>query len=325
MAALARSSKRSTRSAHWLCHPYHCGLNHVTQIDKKIYAIKKIKLRRGADEANDNKIFREVNTLSRLNHRYIVRYYSAWIEDDDDPELESQSEESSMSRPSSGFDLTMQFSSLGKSRARSFPFNHASFSSMKNSIRSDKDGPNIVFGSGSTSGSSDQEDEDGTGGEDEDEDEDEEDEDEDEEEEDEEEDEDESGDETIDEDDGADDDYLSLGLASPIAFRHFTQRAPKKRKRKVALGRTQTLYISMVRRNRIQCTIYLIAPQEFVEKQTLKERVEEGLDEDEAWRLFNQILDALVHMSSLGIVRQSDSGQWSSYCSQLHRFIATSS
>lgn len=29
---------------------------------------------------NDDKIFREVNALSRLNHRYIVRYYSTWLE-----------------------------------------------------------------------------------------------------------------------------------------------------------------------------------------------------------------------------------------------------
>jgi translation initiation factor 2-alpha kinase 4 len=32
--------------------------------------------------------------------------------------------------------------------------------------------------------------------------------------------------------------------------------------------------------------------------------VAEGIAEDEAWRLFQQILDALVHMSSLGIVSQ---------------------
>jgi hypothetical protein len=32
------------------------------------------------------------------------------------------------------------------------------------------------------------------------------------------------------------------------------------------------------------------------------QRIAEGLSEDEAWRLFQQIVDALVHMSSLGIV-----------------------
>lgn len=37
------------------------------------------------------------------------------------------------------------------------------------------------------------------------------------------------------------------------------------------------------------------------------QRIAEGLLEDEAWRLFQQVVDALVHMSSLGIVcGQSD-------------------
>ena len=38
--------------------------------------VKKIKLR---DVQND-KIFREVSALSRLNHRFIVRYYTTWVE-----------------------------------------------------------------------------------------------------------------------------------------------------------------------------------------------------------------------------------------------------
>ena len=29
---------------------------------------------------SDNKIFREVNALSRLSHRFIVRYYTTWVE-----------------------------------------------------------------------------------------------------------------------------------------------------------------------------------------------------------------------------------------------------
>jgi translation initiation factor 2-alpha kinase 4 len=34
------------------------------------------------------------------------------------------------------------------------------------------------------------------------------------------------------------------------------------------------------------------------------QRVAEGVSEEEAWRLFYQILDALVHMGSMGIVSQ---------------------
>ncbi|KAH7107186.1 kinase-like protein [Auriculariales sp. MPI-PUGE-AT-0066] len=229
------------------------------KIDKKIYAIKKIKLRRGTDEADDGKIFREVNTLSRLNHRYIVRYFSAWIEDDEGNEIEPPSEDSSLSRPF--FDSTIQLSSIGKSRGRNFPFNHASFSSLSESTSSDDSGPDIVFGNDSDDdGGGDEGHENGA-----------------------------SGDETMDEEEDCDDE-LSLGITSPVAFRDFPSRAQRnaRTKRPVANGPTQTLYISM----------------EFVEKQTLKERIEEGLDEDEAWRLFNQVLDALVHMSNLGIIHR---------------------
>ena len=35
----------------------------------------------------------------------------------------------------------------------------------------------------------------------------------------------------------------------------------------------------------------------------LCQRIAEGLAESEAWRLFQQIVDALAHMSSLNIVR----------------------
>ena len=42
--------------------------------------MKKIRLR---TSQSDQKIFREVDTLSRLNHRYIVRYYTTWIETSD--------------------------------------------------------------------------------------------------------------------------------------------------------------------------------------------------------------------------------------------------
>lgn len=39
--------------------------------------MKKIRLR---TDQSDTKIFREVNALSRLSHRFIVRYYTTWVE-----------------------------------------------------------------------------------------------------------------------------------------------------------------------------------------------------------------------------------------------------
>lgn len=53
------------------------------KIDNRIYAVKKIKLR-ASQFQSDSRIFREVNALSRLNHRFIVRYYTTWVEVADD-------------------------------------------------------------------------------------------------------------------------------------------------------------------------------------------------------------------------------------------------
>lgn len=39
--------------------------------------MKKIRLR---TDQSDTKIFREVNALSKLSHRFIVRYYTTWVE-----------------------------------------------------------------------------------------------------------------------------------------------------------------------------------------------------------------------------------------------------
>lgn len=49
------------------------------RLDGRFYAIKKIPL--DYDNIQENrKILREVTTLARLHHEYVVRYYQAWIE-----------------------------------------------------------------------------------------------------------------------------------------------------------------------------------------------------------------------------------------------------
>nr|ODN99778.1 PEK/GCN2 protein kinase [Cryptococcus depauperatus CBS 7855] len=47
------------------------------KLDGRFYAIKKVKLR---PEDNEQKVYREVNNLSRVNHQHIVRYYGCWLE-----------------------------------------------------------------------------------------------------------------------------------------------------------------------------------------------------------------------------------------------------
>jgi hypothetical protein len=51
----------------------------TTRLDGRTYAIKKIRMAFSNPQIN-NKILREVATLSRLQHTHIVRYFQAWCE-----------------------------------------------------------------------------------------------------------------------------------------------------------------------------------------------------------------------------------------------------
>eukprot|EP01018_Ginkgo_biloba_P015528 Gb_22304 [translate_table: standard] len=59
------------------------GFGHVVlcknKLDGRHYAMKKIRLKGKSLSVND-KILREVATLSRLQHQHVVRYYQAWFE-----------------------------------------------------------------------------------------------------------------------------------------------------------------------------------------------------------------------------------------------------
>ncbi|KAK4752449.1 hypothetical protein SAY87_021247 [Trapa incisa] len=61
----------------------HGGFGHVVlcknKLDGRQYAIKKIRLKDKSLPLND-RILREVATLSRLQHQHVVRYYQAWFE-----------------------------------------------------------------------------------------------------------------------------------------------------------------------------------------------------------------------------------------------------
>ncbi|GAM17325.1 hypothetical protein SAMD00019534_005000 [Acytostelium subglobosum LB1] len=54
------------------------------KLDGRYYAVKKIKTENVSSDSHaeplTNKLLREVTTLSRLHHQYVVRYYQAWIE-----------------------------------------------------------------------------------------------------------------------------------------------------------------------------------------------------------------------------------------------------
>lgn len=76
------------------------------RLDRQLYAVKKIKLDPD-DPTMKKKILREVKTISRMQHRHIVRYFQAWIEgesghsSDDEDDYSDDEEESDVEEPSS--------------------------------------------------------------------------------------------------------------------------------------------------------------------------------------------------------------------------------
>jgi translation initiation factor 2-alpha kinase 4 len=62
------------------------------RLDRQLYAVKKIKLDPN-DPTMKKKILREVKTISRMQHRHIVRYFQAWIEGDDGDSSEESDED----------------------------------------------------------------------------------------------------------------------------------------------------------------------------------------------------------------------------------------
>jgi translation initiation factor 2-alpha kinase 4 len=50
-------------------------------LDNNFYAIKKVKLHLGVSEVlTDHKVYREIDAISKLDPKYVLRYYTCWIE-----------------------------------------------------------------------------------------------------------------------------------------------------------------------------------------------------------------------------------------------------
>ncbi|KAF9527861.1 other/PEK/GCN2 protein kinase [Crepidotus variabilis] len=222
------------------------------KIDARIYAVKKVRLK----SIQSDKIFREVNALSRLSHRNIVRYYTTWVEtaepdasiqSSDDSSAESGTEDADFmtsvpppNTPSKGLDRHRQPINGG------FQINFEDFDDLSVSRSSF---PSIHFGRSGSTGSG------GTSGED---------------------------------STSSDEQDQFAGLFKRGKSTSGSKKSSTASPTPSAPILNRTLYIQM----------------EFVERQTLRELVDEGISEDEAWRLFQQIVDALAHMSTLGILHR---------------------
>ncbi|EUC62024.1 PEK/GCN2 kinase [Rhizoctonia solani AG-3 Rhs1AP] len=205
------------------------------KLDGRLYAVKKIRLR-GADDA---KIYREITALSKLSNRFIVRYYTAWLEtlqsgansptDSDDSTASSDTtEEARTVTNDSSTDAAILFNLEDLPPPGSSPYTGTSF-------------PGIHFRENSQSQSRSSH----------------------------------GFDDSSDEDDDP-------PILPSVQVKVTTPRI-----------NPRILYIQM----------------EFVENQTLKEMAERkapegGFSEEESWRLFRQLIEALVHLQQNGILHR---------------------
>ncbi|KAF9914658.1 hypothetical protein BX616_007846, partial [Lobosporangium transversale] len=266
------------------------------KLDGRFYAIKKIKLD-PKDNVTNRKILREVTTLSRLHHQFVVRYYTTWFEDangasysdgksdsevdseeddddDDDDDVDDKSYEKS-SRVVK--DMKYDFLSEGASnRNRSYPSIHFGHRSRDVSGHTESSfGMNgLALDSSEESTSSEEEDDSESESESE-------------------------SDYGCEDDSGSDSDsgirFESEDVTDNTASNPQTKdenkvmtKALVPKKKRLPPKPSRTLYIQM----------------EYCERQTLKDLIDIGVDIDDGWRLFRQILEGLVHIHSQNIIHR---------------------
>ncbi|KAI8080591.1 kinase-like domain-containing protein [Thamnidium elegans] len=243
------------------------------RLDGRLYAIKKIRLD-PKDSEDLRKILREVHSLSSLHHQYVVRYFATWFEDEDGAGFRD-SDDDSFSDSESEYDEDGEDGDVSAYKQQFHDFLSVARHPSK---------------SKSMSYSAIQFDDDETSTEDEDED----------------------GNSTpyVVDDDDDDENFISFahdsnGTSSGAttdtvstkkqqlvrtAFTNLKKKSDDKssESQKRCQSRTRVLYIQM----------------EYCEKKTLRDVIDEGIDEQEAWRLFRQILEGLVHIHLQGMIHR---------------------
>jgi eukaryotic translation initiation factor 2-alpha kinase 4 len=109
------------------------------KLDGRTYAVKKIRLR-ASD--NDAKIFREVNALARLSHRFIVRYYTTWIEI-------SEGSDSPSPRTHSSLSLSGHTENTPRTSSRTTDVFQIDLNDLARSTTNNESFPGIYFGDAS--------------------------------------------------------------------------------------------------------------------------------------------------------------------------------
>ncbi|KAI7849877.1 kinase-like domain-containing protein [Circinella umbellata] len=243
------------------------------RLDGRLYAIKKIRLD-PRDSEDLRKILREVQTLSSLHHQYVVRYYATWFEDADGSSSRYTDDDDGYSEDDSESDYDEDEDedvSVLQKRYDFLSLDHSksrSYSAMKFAVDDVDDDDNSTVN---------------------------------------------TVDYSYDDKTGSDEDYINFGYDEAESSTMSTQKTQQKSsstaqksastKRKASghpagsvssndtgksYTRTRVLYIQM----------------EYCEKKTLRDVIDDGVNEDEAWRLFRQILEGLVHIHSQGMIHR---------------------
>ena len=82
---------RFQRQFEFLDHLGKGGFGTVVKVrhylDNNVYALKKIKLHLGFNEnLRDHKVYREIQAITQLDPKNILRYYGCWVEALDEEE-----------------------------------------------------------------------------------------------------------------------------------------------------------------------------------------------------------------------------------------------
>ncbi|RDI86386.1 putative sterigmatocystin biosynthesis monooxygenase [Venturia inaequalis] len=217
------------------------------KLDGQVYAIKRIK--QNSSPALDE-ILSEVMLLSRLNHPYVVRYYTAWPEDDLSEDQSSTDEGTETGiETESGTEEAISFSVGGIGQSTTGGLDHISFSGL---------GADIQFGDDS------------------------------------EEDTDEASSESESESNsGSNTPSISgRGFFSPPSASKSNDHSA------LALRRTSSSYAVRP----VKSILYI--QMEYCERHTLRDLIRKEMDVEQSWRMLRQILEALVHIHSLGIIHR---------------------
>lgn len=218
------------------------------KMDNGVYAIKKIK-QKTASELSE--VLSEVMLLSRLNHPYVVRYYTAWPEEEFSDELDSEDTVTTTTFTETATTEEDILSPGQFPENESLDFGHSTTGGL-DFISSGF--PKIQFGGDSDS---------------------------------------ESGESSLsDEDD-------SNGVMTPGDVQQSRETfASSENRNALGLRRTSSSRYSRP----VKSTLYI--QMEYCERHTLRDLIRKGLDDEEAWRLFRQVLEGLNDIHSHGIIHR---------------------